>query len=645
MCGFAGFLGDGADAVGDVVLLRRMLNMLIHRGPDDDGYWHDKERSIGFGHRRLAVVDLSPAGHQPMVSSSGRFVIVFNGEIYNHLDLREEIGEWAWRGHSDTETLLACVEAWGLELTLKKLNGMFAIALWDHQTRTLALARDRIGEKPLYYGWQGTGSQRAFLFGSELKALKIHPLFSADINRHALCLLLRHNYIPAPYTIYQGIAKLEPGSILSVSLEQPAPKISKYWDIAVVAGAGIAHPFPGTPDEAVNPLELLIKDAVRRQMTADVPLGAFLSGGIDSATVVALMQAQSSRPVKTFTIGFNENSYNEAKYAQAVAQYLGTDHTELYVTPAQAMDVIPRLPGLYCEPFADSSQIPTFLVSQLAKAHVTVSLSGDAGDELFCGYNRYQFTHNLWGKMSSVPMPLRILAASGIRSFSPKFWNNLTHFIPGETQQSRWGDKLHKGAKVLSSRTREDLYLRIVSNLNNPSDWVIDGCEPATHLTGLNPELGVLNAVERMMALDMVSYLPDDILVKLDRAAMGVSLEGRVPFLDYRIIEFAWSLPLHYKLRDGQTKWPLRQILYRHVPRELMDRPKMGFAIPLHDWLRGPLRDWAENLLDEGKLQREGYFHPAPIRKIWTEHLSGERNWMAQLWSVLMFQAWLEEQR
>ena len=649
MCGLVGFLGGVAGEGGDEALLRCMSDTLIHRGPDDGGTWFDSEQRIGFGHRRLAIVDLSPAGHQPMVSGSGRYVTAFNGEIYNHLDIRAELEELGqaptWRGHSDTETLLAGIEAWGVEATLKKSIGMFAIALWDKQTHMLILARDRMGEKPLYYGWQGSGNERVFLFGSELNALKSHSAFVAHIDRGALCLLLRHNYIPAPYSIYQGIAKLEPGCLLSLSLEQPEPKIWKYWDAIEAARAGVAQPFAGTADQAVDALEVLAKDAIRRQMMSDVPLGAFLSGGIDSSTVVALMQAQSSRPVKTFTIGFSEEGYNEAVHAKAVAQHLGTEHTELYVTPQQAMEVIPRLPSLYCEPFADSSQIPTFLVSQLAKQQVTVSLSGDAGDELFCGYNRYQITEQSWRKLALVPAPLRALAAKGITALSPTAWDSLAGIIPGARRYAALGDKLHKGAGVLASASVDELYLGMVSHQRNPVDWVIGGQEPPTHLTGLRPELSGLNVVERMMALDAISYLPDDILVKVDRAGMAVSLESRVPFLDHRVVEFAWSLPLSYKLREGQTKWPLRQVLYRHVPRELIDRPKMGFGVPLHDWLRGPLREWAEELLDEARLAKEGYFHPAPIRKIWAEHLSGKRNWMAQLWNVLMFQAWLESNR
>lgn len=669
MCGLVGFLGGLADSEGNDQLLRRMADTLILRGPDDGGYWSDVPQRINLGHRRLAIVDLSPAGHQPMVSVQGRYVMAFNGEIYNHLDLRRELkaagllryarnddadviseslegrsNPVAWRGHSDTETLLAGIEAWGLEATLKKSIGMFAIALWDRETNTLTLARDRMGEKPLYYGWQGSGEQRVFLFGSELKALKAHTAFSAEIDRGALCLLLRHNYIPAPYSIYQGIAKLEPGCLLSVSLSQPKPLIHKYWDMVEVARTGIAQPFSGTAEEAVDALEVLAKDAVRQQMMADVPLGAFLSGGIDSSAVVALMQSQSSRPVKTFTIGFNEQGYNEAEHAKAVARHLGTEHTELYVTPHQAMDVIPLLPGLYCEPFADSSQIPTFLVSQMARRHVTVSLSGDAGDELFCGYNRYLLTQRLWRRLSAVPAPLRVMAARGITTLSPAAWDSVAHLIPGGERWSMLGDKLHKGAGVLASRSVDQLYLGMVSHLEHPADWVIDGHEPATCLTSLRPDLEGMGEVEQMMLLDAISYLPDDILAKVDRAGMGVSLEGRVPFLDHRVVEFAWRLPLDYKLREGQSKWPLRQVLYRHVPRELIDRPKMGFGVPLHDWLRGPLRDWAEELLDEGRLQREGYFYPAPVRRMWLEHLSGKRNWVARLWCVLMFQAWLEAQ-
>lgn len=645
MCGFSGFFTQEKFPQQAEDLLREMGGAILHRGPDDGGTWCDAEYGLGFSHRRLAIVDLSPAGHQPMTSAKGRYVIAFNGEVYNHLKLRAELdaladGSRVWLGHSDTETLLAGFDTWGIQPTIEKAIGMFAFAVWDSHEHILVLGRDRIGEKPLYYGWQGD----TFLFGSELKALKVHPAFKGEINRGALSLLLRHNYIPAPYSIFQGIHKLEPGKLLSIKHGQSEPKVWAYWSVMEVARAASNNPFSGSAGQAVDELERLAKDAISQQMMADVPLGAFLSGGIDSSAVVALMQAQSSRPVKTFTIGFNEEGYNEAEHAKSVARHLGTDHYELYVPPEVAMEVIPRLPALYDEPFADSSQIPTFLVSQLARQHVTVSLSGDAGDELFCGYNRYRMTADIWSKLSRAPVGLRRLAAKGITALSPKSWDRLVASIPGAKRFSHIGDKLHKGAGVMACRAVDELYLGLVSHQHNPSDWVIDGMEPATLLTSNKPELTGLGAIESMMALDMVTYLPDDILVKVDRAAMGVSLETRVPFLDHRIVEFAWSLPLSMKLRDGQSKWPLRQVLYRHVPRELIDRPKMGFGIPLHDWLRGPLRDWAESLLDEARLAREGYFRPAPIRKLWSEHLSGKRNWAYLLWNVIVFQAWLEEQ-
>ena len=651
MCGFVGFLGGlAADgAIGDEATLTRMAHTIANRGPDDAGYWSDEAQRIGFGHRRLSIVDLSLAGHQPMLSSSGRYVIAFNGEIYNHIDCRAALAITGagWRGHSDTETLLAGFDAWGIQGTVERCIGMFAFAVWDKQTRTLTLGRDRLGEKPLYYGWQGQGQNATFLFGSELKALKAHPAFTASIDRNALCLLMRHNYIPAPYSIYQGISKLEPGCLLTVSLAQPEPKVERYWSAAEVAVAGCAVPFAGKPVQAVDALEVLLKSAVQQQMMADVPLGAFLSGGIDSSTIVALMQAQSSCPVKTFTIGFNEAGYNEAVHAKAVAKHLGTEHTELYVTPQQAIDVIPRLPALYCEPFSDSSQIPTFLVSQLARQQVTVSLSGDAGDELFCGYNRYPMTHKLWQKLSVLPEGGRRLAACGLTAVSPPRWNALLGpvqgLMPSSLMHANLGDKLHKVAGVLASSSMDALYLSLMSHWDDPASVVIGGTEAPTLLTGNAPPLSGLDAIQRMMALDTLTYLPDDILVKLDRAAMGVSLEGRVPFLDYRVFEFAWSLPQSMKLRDGVSKWALREVLYRYVPRELIERPKMGFGVPIGEWLRGPLYDWAENLLDESRLRSEGYFHPGPIRQKWVEHLSGLRNWQYHLWDVLMFQAWLAE--
>lgn len=651
MCGFVGVLSNQADMLGSQYIAR-MTDAIRRRGPDDSGVWADPAAGVVLGHRRLAIVDLTPAGHQPMACHTGRFITAFNGEIYNHLDLRRALEATgsapAWRGHSDTETLLAGFVVWGIRATVERCIGMFAFAVWDKQTRALTLGRDRLGEKPLYYGWQGTGEQACLLFGSELKALKTHPAFCAEVDRDALCLLMRHNYIPTPNSIYRGIRKLQPGTLLTVSLARREPVIETYWSLSDVAVSGNRQPFAGSSDQAVDELEALLKSAVRQQMVADVPLGAFLSGGIDSSTVVALMQAQSDRPVQTFTIGFNEEGYNEAVHAKAVARHLGTDHTELYVTPQQALDVIPNLPTLYCEPFADSSQIPTFLVSQLARRKVTVALSGDAGDELFAGYNRYVLARKLWGRISTVPRGMRQIAAGGIRGLSPTTWNKLLGplqpLAPRSLRQANIGDKLHKGAGVLAADSIDDLYLGLVTHWQ-PEGLVIGGREPATYLCGNPLLLEGLDDVQRMMALDTVTYLPDDILVKVDRAAMGVSLEGRVPFLDHRVVEFAWRLPQTLKLQDGVGKWVLRQVLYRHVPKELIERPKMGFGVPIDVWLRGPLKDWAEALLDEGRLRREGFFNPAPIRTKWAEHLSGKRNWQYLLWDVLMFQAWLESQR
>lgn len=651
MCGFTGYLAanPGLTAPDAQHVLQYMANAIEHRGPDSDGYWADPAAGIGLAHRRLAIVDLSPAGAQPMASVSGRYVLAFNGEIYNHLRLREALAHddkvaAAWRGHSDTETLLEGFDAWGIEGTLQRAIGMFAVAVWDRAERVLTLARDRLGEKPLYYGWQGQGGGAVFLFGSELSALRRHPAFTAEVSRDALALYMRHNCIGGEHSIYSGIRKLAPGHLLSVSLARPEPQVRAWWSGADVAVKGVAQPFAGSPGQAVDALEALLRDAVAQQMMADVPLGAFLSGGIDSSTVVALMQAQSSRPVRTFSMGFHEEGYNEAEHAKAVAQHLGTDHTEMYVTAQQALDVIPKLPTLYSEPFADSSQIPTFLVSQMARQHVTVSLSGDAGDELFCGYTRYQMTAGLWGKVSRLPRPLRQLAAGLITALPPGAWDKLDGLLLSSLG-ARVGDRLHKGAALLGSRSVADLYRGMVSHWADPASVVLGAREPATVLAGAAPDLQGLGDVERMMAMDMLSYLPDDILAKVDRAAMGVSLETRVPFLDHRVVEFAWSLPLNYKLRDGVTKWPLRQVLYRYVPKELIERPKMGFGVPIDHWLRGPLRDWAESLLSESRLAQEGFFNPTPIRQKWAEHLSGQRNWQYHLWDVLMFQAWLEAQR
>lgn len=645
MCGIVGALSltDVSQSIG---ALQAMTDAIRSRGPDDQGHWHDADAGIVLGHRRLSIVDLSPAGHQPMLSAGGRLTIAFNGEIYNHMDLRAELERKGrapeWRGHSDTETLLAAIAAWGTEEALRRTIGMFAFALWDREARTLTLARDRMGEKPLYYGWQG----RHFLFGSEIAALRPHPAFRAEINRGAIALMMRHNYVPAPYSIYAGISKLVPGTILTISVDAPEAQPRSWWSVAACVEEGLAQPFQGTPDEAVDQLETLLRDAVARQMEADVPLGAFLSGGIDSSTVVALMQAQSSRPVKTFTIGFSEAGFNEAEYAKSVAQHLGTDHTEMYVSPEDALAVIPKLPTIYSEPFSDSSQIPTYLVSQLARRHVTVSLSGDGGDELFGGYGRYATTEAYRRKFSRIPEPLRRASAGIIRTLDVDTWNRLTRPIlrslPKRLHKRNPGAMVYKLASALENCDIDQVYRIAVSHWQ-PNALLPDVTEPPTQLTAPGT-MPVMADTLRMMALDSVSYLPDDILCKVDRAAMAVSLESRVPMLDHRVVEFAWTLPLALKVRNGVGKWPLRGVLRRHVPDELIDRPKMGFGVPIGEWLRGPLREWAEDLLDEKRLREQGLFRPDLIRQRWQEHLSGASNWQYLLWDVLMFQAWHAEQ-
>jgi len=642
MCGFAGFFG-GAPNIGFEAVLRAMGDALLHRGPDDGGVWWDPAAQIGLSHRRLSILDLSPAGHQPMVSPCERFVLAYNGEIYNHLELRAELeaqnGHFDWRGHSDTETLLAALRHWGVEGALQRLNGMFAFALWDAAERTLFLARDRMGEKPLYYGRSGD----AFLFGSELKALAAHPDWRGEVDRDALALYMRHNYVPAPWSIYRGIHKLPPAQFVAIrdgGRAVGAPRC--YWDLGAVAEQGVAA-ASGTPEALADELDALLRDAVGRRMMADVPLGAFLSGGYDSSTVAALMQAQSSRPVKTFTIGFNEEGYDEAQHARAVAAHLGTDHTELYVTPAEALAVIPKLPTMYDEPFADSSQIPTFLVSQLARRHVTVALSGDGGDELFCGYSRYTVGQRAWQKLRPLPLPLRRVLAWLLERAPGHALDAIQRLLlPPRLRLPNLADRLPKLAEVLVCENGESFYRRLISHWKEPERVVLGAREPDTILSAPDRLPPLPGLRERMMLLDMLTYLPDDILTKVDRASMAVSLEARVPLLDHRVVEFAWRVPTAYKYRDGQGKWLLRQVLYRYVPRELMERPKMGFGVPIEHWLRGPLRDWAEELLDEKRLREEGYFDPAPIRTMWEEHVSGKRRWHYYLWDVLMFQAWLE---
>ena len=650
MCGIVGFWSKVENASGrerTASLLSEMSRQIVHRGPDSSGDWTDHASGLALAHRRLAINDCSPAGHQPMISASGRFVLVFNGEIYNHQDIRTRLSSKTWRGHSDTETLLAGFDAWGVRQTLLYSIGMFALAVWDTHERCLTLACDRFGEKPLYYGFQ----HDCLLFGSELKAIRVHPSFTAQIDRSALTLYMRLGYIPAPYSIYAGIHKLEPGHLVqfkpsTVDLASSRPEA--YWSLAATIKQARANPFAGTEAEAINELEARLRTTVRRQMVADVPLGAFLSGGVDSSTIVALMQTQSPEPVQTFTIGFHSSGYDEANHARAVSQHLGTKHTELYVSPDTAFPIIERLPRLYDEPFADSSQIPTFLISRLTRQHVTVGISGDAGDELFGGYNRHIFLPDVWRWIGHFPPEirqiLRRILVMASPSVSTSISNLLMPILPRRSRVNQFGDKLQKLSRLLAADSPLAMYQDVISHWNNPSDIVLNGWEPPNLLTlsGDWPEVDDFG--ELIMALDTLSYLPGDILTKIDRASMGVSLETRLPFLDHELVEFVWSLPLSMKIRGGEGKWILRRLLDRYVPISLIDRPKAGFAVPIDTWLRGPLRNWADSLLDEKRLIREGYLNPRPIRHIWAEHLSGKRNWQQCLWNVLMFQSWLEQE-
>jgi asparagine synthase (glutamine-hydrolysing) len=640
MCGIAGYLGEIPNSNN---LLSEMINEINHRGPDDNGIWFDENAGIGFAHSRLSILDLSSAGHQPMHSISNNLVMIFNGEIYNHNAIRlelETISSRNWHGHSDTETLLAAIEEWGLYNALKKIKGMFAIALWDKLNKKLSLVRDRLGEKPLYYGWVNG----QFVFASELKAIKKFPKFENSVDRNSLALFLRFNSIPSPYSIYEDIYKLEPGQIVELETKSKDLKKQRYWTVDETYNKGNSCKFSGSSEEAVIQLEKILSDAVSSQMDSDVPLGAFLSGGVDSSTIVALMQSRSNSQVNTFTIGFNSKDFDEAKHAKMVAEQLGTKHHDMYVTDSDALKVIPRLPNIYDEPFADSSQIPTFLVSQFAKEKVTVALSGDAGDELFGGYNRYVFTEKMFKNIKKTPIFLRKLISKIFLGIEEEKWNILLGGLLRK-QYSNIGLKLHKAANVLSSSSTRDLHFKLISQIQNPSDWLINGNEYKTVFDEETERFSELNPIEKMMAYDLMTYLPTDILTKIDRAAMAVSLETRVPFLDTEVIEFSASLPMKYKIHNGVSKWLLREVLYKYVPKKLIERPKMGFAIPLAEWLRGPLKDWAESLLDENRLHDEGFFNVKFVRNKWLEHLSGRNNWDHQLWNVLMFQAWLENNK
>ncbi|MBM4226127.1 MAG: asparagine synthase (glutamine-hydrolyzing) [Gammaproteobacteria bacterium] len=645
MCGIAGSLQSGTES-DLVAVTASMMQAFHHRGPDAGDVWVDQDAGIALGHRRLSILDLSPAGAQPMHSSCGRWVLVFNGEIYNFQSLRKDLEALgaAFRGHSDTEVLLAGVVHWGLEETLRRANGMFAIGLWDRAERKLHLARDRFGEKPLYYGWHGG----VFLFASELKAFHAWRGFKPTVNRAALPLYLRHNYIPEPHSIYEGILKLVPGTVLSISATErnQYPEPRPFFSLTQLIAHGRSNPVQGSPEDGVHLLEQALSHSVGLRMVADVPLGAFLSGGIDSSTVVALMQAQSTRPIKTFSIGFTEAGYDEAPHARAVARHLGTEHSELYVTPEEARAVIPLLPEMYDEPFADSSQIPTYLVSKLARQQVTVAMSGDAGDELFAGYSRYSIGADLWRRQSSLPHPLRKALAGLLTTVAPRHWDRIFSLLgpvlPAKLRQPMAGDKLHKFAGLLGIDDPMAMYLQLISLWKHPLE-VVPGMTDTSDIVARAAALPAsLNTVERMMAIDAAHYLPGDILTKVDRASMAVSLEARVPLLDNEVVELAWRMPYAWKVRNGQGKWVLREVLAKHVPREIFERPKMGFGVPIDAWLRGPLKSWAEELLSEERLRRAGYFDPAPIRTAWKAHLAGGQNLQYQLWGVLCFEAWRE---
>jgi asparagine synthase (glutamine-hydrolysing) len=648
MCGIAGFVdfaGAGSpEALGRVGL--SMAGALRHRGPDDEGVWVDPDRRAVLAHRRLSIVDLSAAGHQPMASASGRWMLTYNGEIYNFPVLRDELEAHGhrFRGHSDTEVLLAGVEQWGIRGALERCNGMFSLALWDRRERLLTLARDRLGEKPLYYGRAGS----VFLFGSELRALRAHPAFEAVVDRESIALFLRYSYVPAPRSIYEGIHKLGPGEILVLdgTDAQAPPRLEVYWSLRETAQSARGAAFAeDAGEEAVERLDTLLSDAVGMRMEADVPVGAFLSGGVDSSLIVALMQRRSSRPVRTFSIGFGEEDYDEARFARVIARHLGTDHTELYVPATAALEQLPRIAEIYDEPFADPSQLPTMLVCAMAREHVTVSLSGDGGDELFAGYRRYAWARRAWGTVGWLPAPGRRLLGRGLSGPRPEHWALLTGALRPVGRgaiDERFGDRAGKLAELISSHDREAMYRDLMSQWKDPSSVVIGASEPSTPFTEVQHTPAVSGDLERMLYLDTLTYLPDDILVKVDRASMAVGLEARVPFLDHRIVELAWRMPERMKVRRGVSKWPLRRVLDRYVPRELIDRPKQGFEIPLTEWLRGPLREWGESLLSERRLREEGFIDPAPVREKWEQHLAGTRNWHYPLWNVLMFQAWLE---
>lgn len=647
MCGIAGFISCKANGDKDEPcnIIETMTAAISHRGPDDTGIWVDERKGLSLGHRRLSIMDVSQAGHQPMVSPCGKYVITFNGEIYNYRAIRKKIDSeengFPWRGNSDTEVILASISKWGFLRALNEFVGMFAFAVWDRTDEVLYLVRDRIGEKPLYYGW----SSDVFLFGSELKPLCVHPSWRGEIDRDVLGLYFRNNYVPAPYSIYKNIFKLPPGTFLKFNLQgmKPGelPEPIQYWSLLEAARHGISNPFPGTDQEAISELETHLKEAVCGQMISDVPLGAFLSGGVDSSAVVALMQSQSTKPIRTFTIGFQDIAYNEALYAKSVAKHIGTDHTDAYVTPEECMSVIQKLPKLYDEPFADSSQIPTYLVCKLARQSVSVSLSGDGGDEFFLGYNRHVQLDRLQKLFKIIPSAARNFISAGLDMVPA----SLMESILRKRKHGILADQVQKFAEIITKSDHAEMYQTLTKFWEYPSEIVLDSKERQSLLTDKTMWPVFTNALHQLMYIEQMTSLPDDMLVKVDRAAMGLGLETRVPFLDHRLIEFSWRLPLSMKYRDGLSKWILRQVLYKYVPSPLIERPKAGFGIPIDVWLKGPLRDWAEELLRESRLRNEGYLNANLVSAKWSEHIAGKKKWQPHLWGVLMFQAWLENSK
>lgn len=645
MCGIAGFLQRRPDAPA---VISAMADTLYHRGPDAGGTWCDEQAGVALGHRRLSILDLSAAGSQPMHSASGRYALSYNGEIYNFRVLRQDLAArgYPFKGHSDTEVLLAAIELWGVEATLQRIDGMFAFALWDQSERSLTLARDRVGKKPLYYGWSGA----AFLFGSELKALAAHPDFDRTINRAALGQFLRFGWVPEPWSIYSSVRKLPPGGLIRVRLADPAwdAQPQCYWSAREVCEQSFRNPFTGSYEQAVDRLDELLAEAVGERMVADVDLGALLSGGVDSTTVVALMQRQSQRPVKTFCIGFSERKFNEADHAAAVAAHLGTDHHEMYVSPRQCLDVVDQLPNVFDEPFADISQVPTLLVAQMARQAVTVVLSGDGGDELFGGYNHYFEALAQWSRMQRMPRPLRRLLRSCASGVAAANWGLVSGALPRTGKLPAWaraGAKLDKGTRGWAAGTPQQLMLERFARCANPADLVLDSNDVPSTMTDPANWLEVEQPLLQMRHLDFIGYLPGDILVKVDRATMSVGLEARSPILDRRVVEFAWSLPESYLVDASGGKRILRAVMNRYVPQRLTDRPKRGFGAPVEDWLRGPLRGWAEDLLHPARLREQGLFAPSEVRSIWLQHQAGWRNHANLLWALLMFQAWHAHQQ